>query len=182
MDETLVHVSSTNDQNCKTPLVFLNKDGVKVTLNLGIRPYCKKLLHDLNKYYEVVIFTAASREYANAVIKLLDPKKEIISAIMSRENCFETKNGFLIKDLRVFSNRDLNNLIIVDNLAHSFGLQINNGFPIITWTGDPEDKELMNLSDYLISAAFVDDVRKFNKENLKLDRLVEEDISTLDIL
>lgn len=138
-------------------------------------------MNELNKYYEVVIFTAASREYANAVIKLLDPKKEIITAIMSRENCFETKNGFLIKDLRVFANRDIKNIIIVDNLAHSFGLQINNGIPIITWTGDESDKELLAITDYLISAAFVDDVRYFNKKKLKLEQLVEEDIGRLGI-
>ena len=178
----MVHVDTGNEIEKKIPLMFLNKEGTKICLNIGIRPHARKLLNDLNKYYEVIVFTAASREYANAVIRLLDPKNEIITSIMSRENCFETKNGFLIKDLRVFSNRDLKNIIIVDNLAHSFGLQINNGIPIISWTGDSEDKELLNLSDYLIAAAFVDDVRKFNRSKLNLEQLVEEDISTLDVL
>ena len=33
-----------------------------------------------------------------------------------------TKNGFFIKDLRIVENRDMKDLIIVDNLSHSFGL------------------------------------------------------------
>lgn len=36
----------------------------------------------------------------------------------------ETHNGFFIKDLRIIRNRGLKDLIIVDNLVHSFGLQI----------------------------------------------------------
>ena len=33
----------------------------------------------------------------------------------------ETKNGFFIKDLRILNNKELKDIIIVDNLAHSFG-------------------------------------------------------------
>ena len=33
----------------------------------------------------------------------------------------ETKNGFFIKDLRIIANKELKNMLIVDNLAHSFG-------------------------------------------------------------
>ena len=32
-----------------------------------------------------------------------------------------TKNGFYIKDLRVIKNRSLKEMVIVDNLVHSFG-------------------------------------------------------------
>lgn len=33
----------------------------------------------------------------------------------------ETKNGFFIKDLRIVANKNLKDMLIVDNLAHSFG-------------------------------------------------------------
>ena len=32
-----------------------------------------------------------------------------------------TKNGLFLKDLRILKNRRLEDIIIVDNLAHSFG-------------------------------------------------------------
>lgn len=43
----------------------------------------------------------------------------------------ETQNGFFIKDLRIIQNRELKDIIMIDNLAHSFGLQVTNGIPIL---------------------------------------------------
>jgi CTD small phosphatase-like protein 2 len=48
----------------------------------------------------------------------------------------ETKNGFFIKDLRIIANKHLKDMLIVDNLAHSFGFQIENGIPILEYHND----------------------------------------------
>jgi len=40
-------------------------------------------------------------------------------------------SGFYIKDLRIIKNRPLKDIIMVDNLVHSVGLQIDNGIPIL---------------------------------------------------
>lgn len=95
----------------------------------------------------------------------------IISHILDRTHCIETTGGFVIKDLRIIKNRELKDLIIVDNLVHSFGLQIDNGVPILEWDGDKQDKELLYLVDYLIEASRVEDIREFNAERLKLREL-----------
>ena len=47
-------------------------------------------------------------------------RNNIFKGILTREHCLETKKGAWIKDLRVISNRDLSQMILVDNLAHSF--------------------------------------------------------------
>ena len=75
----------------------------------------------------------------------------------------ETKNGFFIKDLRIIQNKLLKDILIVDNLAHSFGFQIENGIPIIEYHDNPDDCELKYLIDYLIEAAKHDDLREYNK-------------------
>lgn len=80
----------------------------------------------------------------------------------------ETKNGFFIKDLRILKNKSLKSTIIVDNLAHSFGFQIDNGIPILEWHNDKADAELKYILSYLVECAQAEDVRKFNKERLKL--------------
>lgn len=67
-------------------------------------------------------------------------------------------------------------MVIVDNLVHSFGLQLENGIPILEWNGDKEDKELYYLSDYLIEASYVDDIREFNSERLKLKELASSSL------
>lgn len=84
----------------------------------------------------------------------------------------ETKNGFFIKDLRIIANKHLKDMLIVDNLAHSFGFQIENGIPILEYHNDPNDCELKHLIDYLLEAAKHDDLRIYNKK-LKLDDLIE---------
>ena len=85
----------------------------------------------------------------------------------------ETKNGFFIKDLRIIANKQLKDIVIVDNLAHSFGFQIENGIPILEWYSDSNDLELKNLVEFLSKAAAYDDIRSFLKEKLKLDKLIE---------
>lgn len=66
------------------------------------------------------IFTASSPAYATAIIDYIDPESQYILGVLTRGNCMETKNGFYIKDLRILK-KPLKNMIIVDNLAHSFG-------------------------------------------------------------
>jgi CTD small phosphatase-like protein 2 len=75
----------------------------------------------MSQLYTIYVFTAASSSYANAIVQYLDPKKQWIMGTMSRSNCMETKNGFFIKDLRIVANKQLRDMVIVDNLAHSFG-------------------------------------------------------------
>ena len=62
----------------------------------------------------------------------------------------ETQNGFFIKDLRIIQNRELKDIVIVDNLVHSFGLQITNGIPILEFLDNKNDKELLGLEKTLI--------------------------------
>lgn len=89
----------------------------------------------------------------------------------------ETKNGFFIKDLRIIRNRDINRMLIVDNLTHSFGLQLDQGVVILEYHNDPNDKELLYIADYLIEAANAPNMLQFNKEKQNFDALAEAEIS-----
>lgn len=61
----------------------------------------------------------------------------------------ETNHGFYIKDLRIIKNRKLKDIVIVDNLIHSFGLQIENGIPILDFIDNKNDMELYGLENLL---------------------------------
>lgn len=138
-----------------------------------------EFLQKLTQFWDIYIFTASSANYASAIINFLDPEAKYINGILNRNNCMETKNGFFIKDLRIVKNKNLKNIIIVDNLAHSFGFQIENGVPILEFHNDKTDQELKHLSQYLIEAAQVDDVREFNKQKLKLIELADMKLEDL---
>lgn len=75
----------------------------------------------MSTIYTIYVYTASSSAYANAIVSFLDPKRQWILGILSRGNCMETKNGFFIKDLRIIGNKLVKDMLIVDNLAHSFG-------------------------------------------------------------
>lgn len=126
----------------------------------------------MKEHYEIFVFTAACPAYAQLVVKELDPENKLISYVLDRSHCLETRNGLYIKDLRIVKNRELKNMIIVDNLVHSFGFQIDNGVPILEWRGQKDDEELHYLTNYLLEAKKYDDVREFNRERLKLTEVV----------
>ena len=57
-----------------------------------------------------------------------------------------------MKDLRVIGNRDLKDMVIVDNSVYSFAFQIDNGIPIIPFYKDPNDEDVELASrDYVIN-------------------------------
>ena len=111
-----------------------------------------EFLKKVGAYYEIIVFTAASATYATSIIDHIDPRREYISHILTREHCMQTRNGFHIKDLRILRDRELCDIIIVDNLVHSFGFQLRNGIPILEFINDRHDSELPNLADYLVRA------------------------------
>lgn len=74
----------------------------------------------------------------------LDPNKALIHHRLYRDSCIIT-NGLFIKDLRVIGNRKMKDMAIVDNSVYSFGYQINNGVPIISWYSDKGDVELLSI-------------------------------------
>ena len=108
LDETLIHYVDNGDSN---ESYFL------------IRPFCDKFLKEMAQYYEVVIFTAGVKEYADWVVDQLDPKKELISHRLYRQHTINRSktNPFpvIIKDLSKIG-RSLHKTIIVDNLAENF--------------------------------------------------------------
>jgi len=63
-----------------------------------------------------------------------------------------------IKDLRVINNRDLSNVLLVDNSTYSFGFQLANGIPIIPFYSEAEDQELVHLASYALSLCSNDQI------------------------
>ena len=50
-----------------------------------------------------------------------------------------TEQGVRIKDMRVVSNRWLDDMLLVDNAAYSFGHFVGNGIPILSFFEDKND-------------------------------------------
>jgi CTD small phosphatase-like protein 2 len=62
-----------------------------------------------------------------------------------------------IKDLRIIANRDLKDVILVDNFMYSYSFQFENGVPILPYFGGKEDDELEHLAKLLEKVAQIDE-------------------------
>lgn len=122
----------------------------------------------MSKYYEVIVFTASQSCYANVILDYLDPRNEYIHHRLFRESCIGTKEGVTVKDLRILKDRNLNEIVIVDNSGNSMGCQIDNGIPIIPFHHNKNDTELLDLMDYLKAIQFENDLRVPNKNTFRL--------------
>ena len=163
LDETLIHSFTLNNNNDQT---------------FYVRPFCFEFLNELSTFYEIIIFTAGTKEYAEPIINQLDKSNKIISHKLYREHLsYDDGNGNGLKDLSKIG-RDLDKIIIIDNIADNYILQKDNGLLIKTWNGNLNDRELFDLKNVLRSiSTFIEDseedvdVRKIiNEINNKVDR------------
>ena len=108
-----------------------------------------QLLKELSQLCEIIVFTASHECYANVVLDHLDPKRELVSHRLFRSQCWQTEEGVYIKDLRVIKNRNLENVLLVDNAAYSYLYHLENGVPIVPFYEDKDDEELIHLIRYV---------------------------------
>ena len=110
----------------------------------------------MKEYYELVIFTAATQDVILIISQYADP---ILDAIERDESIFKYKlyrqhvtirDDEYLKDLSRIG-REIENMIIVDNMPQNFNLQKENGIFIKSFYGDDnDDTALIDLAPILI--------------------------------
>lgn len=110
----------------------------------------------MSKYYEIFVFTASLKEYANPVIDILDKFKTVKKRLF-REHC-SNYSGMLIKDMTTM-NRELSNIILIDNSEVSFLYQPENALHIKSYFDQDTDTELYRLMPFLAFSSQLKDTR-----------------------
>lgn len=99
LDETLVHFEASEKK-------------------FKLRPNCLPFLRNMSKLYEIIIFTAASQDYADWILNILDSDRTCISHRLYRQHT-QYYDGVYHKDLSILG-RDLSKTIIIDNIKENF--------------------------------------------------------------
>ncbi len=135
LDETIISFTFTDE-----------KEGIA-----RIRPYLFQFLNSIKNYYEIIIFTAGTQDYADPILDIIEENKEkYFSYRLYRENCTVIDNQYT-KDISSLG-RDISKIIIVDNIAQNFILHKKNGILISSfWGDDGSDKCLLYLRRILIN-------------------------------
>ena len=170
LDETLVHSSFVPFENND---IILNVDFESVMYNIYVlvRPGAIEFLKKVTKYFEVIIFTASIAKYALPLLDILDQEKKI-KYRLTREHC-TFLNGIYIKELKKL-NRNLKDLIIVDNSPLAYAFDNDNGLPIKAWYDDQNDRELEKIFPILEFLSRTKDVRAFIKNFVSNNEIIYE--------
>ena len=138
LDETLIYFKTNNNGE---------ERGI-----LQVRPGINEFLDEVGKYYELIIFTTATQEYADTLIDAVEEDKIYFDHRLYREHAVIIDNDF-VKDLTRIG-RPLDKIIIVDNMPQNFRLQKENGIIIKAfWGEDKYDTALIDLIPILVNIA-----------------------------
>jgi CTD small phosphatase-like protein 2 len=100
----------------------------------------------MSKIFELVLFTTGIFSYAEAFFNYFNSlTNNSFSEFLCRDTCVHIYKTIFFKDLRVIGNRSLKNMILLDNSVYCMGSLLNNGVPIISFTGNSDDLELMHI-------------------------------------
>ncbi|CAI2375341.1 unnamed protein product [Moneuplotes crassus] len=186
MDETLIHcvfdraalAKKTNGIG-KTDVMLkfkFSSEGLEY-LPVNIRPFIRECLLELKQYYQIIVFTASKKEYADTILDHIDPDGELIEYRCYRDSCYTTRDYVYIKDLRIFEDQwEMKDIVLIDNAVHSFGFQIDNGIPMLPFFNDKKDKEMIYLAHYLKELYKQDDLRPMIENTFWIRRLTNNQI------
>ncbi|XP_048470180.1 CTD small phosphatase-like protein 2 isoform X2 [Rhincodon typus] len=146
LDETLVHCQLTDMEGTEFvfPVCFQDKS---YQVYVKLRPYCREFLENLSQFYEIILFTTATKDYVDKLLDILDPRRRLIRHRLYRKHCVCVQGNY-IRELTTLG-RDLAKTVFVDTSAETFSCQVSNGIQIKSWLKDPKDQELRKLIPFL---------------------------------
>lgn len=103
LDETLVHctVEATNDADLMFPVVF---HGMEYQVNVKLRPFVFDFLNKICDKFEVVVFTASQRVYADELLDRIDPSKFMMyfAQTLPVRHFSRDSNSFFLRSWQVY--------------------------------------------------------------------------------
>ena len=120
LEETLLHYNKDNQYN--------NNEGY-----VDIRPGTLIFLDNISQYYELIVFNEGEKKFTDILIDTLEENKIYFEHRFYREHIIIDNND-IVKDL-VMIGRDLDKILIIDNMKQNFKYQKENGILIKSFYG-----------------------------------------------
>ncbi|XP_030081150.1 CTD nuclear envelope phosphatase 1 homolog [Drosophila hydei] len=121
------------------------------------RPYVDLFLDRVSKWYNLVVFTAASEIYASRVLDFLDAGRNILDHRMFRQDCIEIC-GIRAKFVSL-ARKDLASVLLLDDCPMENSFNVGNTVNIKSFRIGSQDNELLCMLPFLDALRFTKDVR-----------------------
>jgi len=113
-----------------------------------LRPGVIHLIKKLYHFYEIDIFTAAIKRYADNIVNKLDPNNIYINYRFYRDHCIYEGTKSVKKLVRI--GRDIEKIVFVDNIKYNAKYNMENLYHVSSWKDDVYDEEILKLQNVLI--------------------------------
>lgn len=134
------------------------------------RPGLDVFIEKIRPHFQLAVWTSSTRLYAEAVVPHLFPSDLELRFVWTRDRCtmrFDpdrheyvwTKNLSKLKRL----GHTLERVLIVDDSPKKLEKHYGNLVRVRAFEGDPEDRELEALGDYLVTLSQTTNVRRVEK-------------------
>ncbi|EFJ43801.1 hypothetical protein VOLCADRAFT_118933 [Volvox carteri f. nagariensis] len=187
LDGTLIASEELNAANSaylwNTPAGARAPDYEAMGRRVWLRPGVREFLSGVRPHFEVVLFTAATQNWAAAAIEQLDPAAELFDVMLHRDHTTSDLMWDYVKDLSRLG-RDLARVVIVDDNPLMFMYQPDNALHIGAYeasiAGGP-DNVLPRVSEVLINqVAHANDVREILGPMAAAKCCITSTVSTAD--
>ncbi len=170
LDETLIHASTITPKNGnKHDFMFERYYVYK-------RPFLKQFLEYCLINFQVAVWSSASEEYVEHVVREIFPDTGKLLFIWGRKKCttrISEKDRYSsyfsgpvqLKNLRKVKRKgyDLKNVIVIDNTLICHQKNYGNVIHIENFEGNPEDYELIYMMKYLEEIKEEPNIRSIEK-------------------
>ena len=127
-----------------------------------LRPGVIHLIKKLYHFYEIDIFTAAIKRYADNIVNKLDPNNIYVNYRFYRDHCIYEGTKSVKKLVRI--GRDIEKIVFVDNIKYNAKYNMENLYHVSSWKDDVHDEEILKLQnvpiDIILEGNFNDDIRE----------------------
>jgi len=139
------------------------------------RPHVEEFMDFCKEHFKVAIWTTASPEHAEMVLEQICEPNYPFEFIWTASRCTQARDrigmddygsGYhWIKDLKKVKRLGfkLEQTIMVDDTPSMLERQYGNLVPIKRFKGEPEDRELLKLMEYLMLLKSEPNIRKLEK-------------------
>jgi len=158
LDETLIHSFTFMPERYDFK-VEAQLFGRSHLFYVSKRPHCDYFLQKVAQWYDLAVFTASMKGYAEPVIDFLNTNGSLFKQRLYRKDCQTSTGDVYFKDLSIF-DRPMSHVCLLDNSRTSFVASPDNGILISDWISDPKDECLLDLIPLLKVLAQVSDLQE----------------------